>query len=55
MQKGLTQILFAIMLFALPALVSAEPAVWDSYAKRLELLRYVEYWQEPAGAVPWIP
>ncbi len=40
------------MLFALPALVSAEPAVWDSYAKRLELLRYVEYWQEPAGAVP---
>ena len=52
MQKGLTQILFAIMLFALPALVSAEPAVWDSYAKRLELLRYVEYWQEPAGAVP---
>ena len=52
MQKGLTQILFAMMLFALPALVSAEPAVWDGYAKRLELLRYVEYWQEPAGAVP---
>tara|TARA_R110000850_G_scaffold88364_1_gene189784 strand:- start:2556 stop:3740 length:1185 start_codon:yes stop_codon:yes gene_type:complete len=52
LQKGLTQVLFAMMLFALPALVSAEPAVWDGYAKRLELLRYVEYWQEPAGAVP---
>lgn len=51
MKKGLTQILIAIMLFALPSLVSGGPAVWDGYAKRLELPRYVDYWQEPGSAV----
>jgi diguanylate cyclase (GGDEF)-like protein len=52
LKKALTQILFATMLFALPALVCAEPAVWNGYATQLELSRYVDYWQEPANAVP---
>lgn len=50
-REGLRQAFFVILLLALPALVSAEPAVWDDYAKQLELSRYMDYWEEPADAV----
>lgn len=50
LKKGLMQFLL-IILAALPVIASAQPAFWADHTKRLELSRFVDYWQEPPEPV----
>lgn len=40
-----------MMMAALPVLASAQTASWEDHSKRLELPRFVDYWQEPVEPV----
>lgn len=48
MNRTLASILL-IMVVALPALVTAQPAPWDNHSRRMELSRFVEYRAETSG------
>lgn len=49
MQKdfGLWCIFIFLILASVSALAADRTAVWDKHSKRMELSRYVDYWQEP--------
>lgn len=49
MQKdfGLLLCIFLLMLTSVSAFSADRTAVWDKHSKRMELSRYVDYWQEP--------
>jgi diguanylate cyclase len=39
-----------LMLTSVSAFAADRTAVWDKHSKRMELSRFVDYWQEPAGS-----
>ncbi|WP_336367963.1 sensor domain-containing diguanylate cyclase [Marinobacter sp. C2H3] len=52
MIKALTAILLGMVCLAQPLssrAAEALPALWSAHSKQVELSRFVEYWQEPAG------
>lgn len=40
--------LFFLMCVSAPVFAAGQAVTWDKYSKRIELSRYVDYWQEPA-------
>lgn len=42
--------LFFLLFTSLPAFSADQAVTWDKHSKRMELSRYVDYWQEPAEA-----
>jgi len=52
LKNALMQILLIFTLLTLPAMASAaDSAIWTGHSNRLELSRFVDYWQEPTERV----
>ncbi|MCM0611378.1 diguanylate cyclase [Marinobacter sediminum] len=43
--------LFLLLFISVPAFSDGQPATWDTDSERVELSRFVDYWQEPSGPV----